>query len=79
MANRFKTESEPKSPPSKQRRLTYEEKRLSYVKQMRKKCFVRQRASPEGETKEQRLVCLSYLTILEKFFKYILVKEVLYK
>ena len=35
-----------------------------------KRIFVRQKASPEGETKEQRLVCLSYLG---RFFKYILV------
>ena len=33
-----------------------------------KSVFVRQRASPEGESKEQRLVCLSYLTILGRFF-----------
>ena len=34
-----------------------------------KSALVRQRASPEGETKEQCLVCLSYLTILGRFLK----------
>ena len=56
MANR----SEPKSPPSKQRRLTYKEKRdFLMSNKCVKSVFVRQRASPEGETKKQRLVCLS--------------------
>ena len=70
MANRFK----PKSPPSKQCRLTYKEKRDFLMSNERVKiAFMRQRASPEGETKEQGLVCLSYLTILGRFLKYILV------
>ena len=49
-------ESEQKSPPSKQRKSTYKEKRdfLMSNKQV-KNIFIRQRASPEGETKEQRL------------------------
>ena len=52
-------EKEPKSPPSKRRRLTYEEKRDFLMSNKRvKSVFVRQRASPAGETKEQRLVRL---------------------
>ena len=53
------TEKEPKSPPSKRRRLTYQETREFLMSNKRvKSVFVRQRASPEGETKEQRLVRL---------------------
>ena len=43
-------ENEPKSPPSKQLRLTYDEKRDFLMSNKRvKSVFVRQRASPEGD------------------------------
>ena len=52
-------ENEPKSPPSKRLRLTYDEKRDFLMSNKREKSvFVRQRTSLEGVTKEQRLVRL---------------------